>query len=67
MAECVGILGIILIDGKGVAIVAIQAILRGHPDKAPPILQHGKYRILRQALFQGKPLETQRGGRRKRR
>ena len=46
-----GIVGIVFVDGEGVTVVTIEAVLRADPHEAAAVLQKSQSRVLRQAVF----------------
>lgn len=64
-AEAVRIVRVVLVDDEVVTVVAIETILCAKPQEALPVLEHGKYGILREAVIQPQSLETGRRWRRK--
>lgn len=45
------------VNGEGIAVVAVQAVIGAEPDKAFPVLKNTKNSILRKALFTGQAFE----------
>ena len=55
--------GVVLVDLEAGAVVAVQPVLGGQPDVAPPILQDVHHRGLREPLLEREAVEADRTGR----
>ena len=58
-AQASGVVRIVFVYDKAVAVIAIQTVAGGKPHEAPSILQNGDDVTLRQSLIRGKVSEPQ--------
>jgi len=49
-AQATGVVGVVFVYEKGVAVIAIESIPGGKPDEAPAVLQNGNDITLREAI-----------------
>jgi hypothetical protein len=59
VAQAVGIIGVVLVHGKAVAVVLVEPVFRAKPHKAFAVLEDAIHRAVREALFDRDTLELQ--------